>query len=84
VDEGKQFYASSVNVLGLSEAAQEGILKGFPIGQIYHARTLERFLGKHSSLLQFSSDDPRHVKKLLDERAGTVAITLDAWPCPVD
>jgi hypothetical protein len=78
VDEGKQFYVSSVNVLGLSEPAQQEILKDFPVGQIYKAKAFELFLGKHSSLLRFSSDDPWHAKKQLDERAGTVAITLDA------
>jgi outer membrane protein insertion porin family len=84
VDEGKQFYVSSVKVLGLNEPAQQEILKDFPVGQIYNTRTFELFLRKHSSLLQFESDDPRHVKKRLDEQAGTVAITLDARPCPVD
>jgi outer membrane protein assembly factor BamA len=85
VDEGKQFYVSSVNVLGLSEPAQQEILKDFPVGQIYNVRIFELFLEKHSSLLQFSSPyDPRHVKRQLDERAGTLAITLDAHPCPVD
>lgn len=84
VDEGKQFYVSSVKVLGLNEPAQQDILKDFPVGQIYNARIFELSLKKHSTLLQFSSDDPRHVKKQLDERAGTVAITLDARPCPVD
>jgi outer membrane protein assembly factor BamA len=84
VDEGKQFYVTSVNVLGLNEPARQEILKDFPVGQIYNARIFELSLKKHSTLLQFSSDDPRHVKRLLDERAGTVAITLDAHPCPVD
>lgn len=83
VDEGKPFYVSSVNVLGLNEPAQREILKDAPVGQIYNSKTFELFLKKHSSLLQFSSDDPWHVKKRVDERAGTVAITLDAYPCPV-
>jgi outer membrane protein assembly factor BamA len=84
VDEGKQFYVSSVKVLGLNEPAQQEILKDFSVGQIYNARIFELSLKKHSTLLQFSSDDPQHVKKQLDERAGTVAITLDTRPCPVD
>lgn len=84
VDEGKQFYVSSVKVLGVNEPARQEILKDFPVGQVYNARLFDLFLKKHSSLLQFSSDDPRHVRKRLDDRAGTVAITLDARPCPVD
>jgi outer membrane protein assembly factor BamA len=84
VDEGKQFHVTSVNVLGLNEPAQQEILKDFPVGQIYNARIFGLSLKKHSTLLQFSSDDPRHVKRRMDERAGTVAITLDAHPCPVN
>ena len=85
LDEGKQFYISSVKVLGLSEPTQQEILKGFPVGQIYNVKSFESFVEGHSSLLHFSSpDDPWHVKKQLDERAATVAITLDAHPCPVD
>jgi outer membrane protein assembly factor BamA len=84
VDEGKQFYVKEVDVLGLSEPAQREILQDFPVGKIYNARIFELFLKEHSSLLHFSADDPRHVKKTLDERAGTVLITLDARPCPVD
>jgi outer membrane protein assembly factor BamA len=84
VDEGKQFYVSSVKVLGLNESAQQEILKDFPVGQIYNTRIFELSLKKHSTLFQFSPDDPWQVKKQLDERAGTVAITLDARPCPVD
>jgi outer membrane protein insertion porin family len=85
VDEGKQFSISSVDVVGLDEPSQEEILKDFPVGRVYNIRTFELLLKKHSSLLQFSSpDDPRHVEKRLDERAGTVAITLHVHPCSVD
>src|SRR5260370_16656186 len=83
VDEGKPFYVSSVNVLGLNEPAQREILKDAPAGQIYNSKTFYLSLKNPSSLLQVSSDDPCHVKKRGDERAGTVAITLDAYPCPV-
>jgi outer membrane protein assembly factor BamA len=84
VDEGKQFYVREVDVLGASEAASQEILRDFPVGKVYNARIFELFLKQHSSQLGFSSDDPWHVTKHLDERAGTVAITLDARPCAVD
>lgn len=84
VDEGKQFYVSSVDALGVDSAIQQDILKDFPAGQIYNSRLFDLFLKRHSSAFPFSSDDPRHVKKRLDERAATVAITLDVRPCPVD
>jgi outer membrane protein assembly factor BamA len=84
VDEGKQFLVSSLDVLGLTEPARQEIRKDFKVGQIFNGRAFELFLVKHSSLLHFSADDPRHVKKTLDERTGTVAITLDTRPCPID
>jgi outer membrane protein assembly factor BamA len=82
VDEGKQFYVRSIDVWGLDESAWQEMLKDFPVGNVYNARLLDVFLKRHS--LDFSSDDPRRVTKRLDERAGTVAITLDARPCPVN
>jgi len=84
VDEGKQFYVSSVDVVGMDGAAQRDILKDFPVGQIYNSRLFDLFLKRHSSVFPFSSNDPWHVKKRLDESAATVEITLDARACPVD
>jgi outer membrane protein insertion porin family len=84
LDEGKQFYFSSVNVLGLNERAQQEVSTDFPIGQVYNDRLFELFLVRHSSTLKFAPDDLRHIDRRLDEQAGTVAITLDARPCPAD
>jgi len=84
VDEGKQFNVKSFNVLGLPASIEEELLKDYPIGRIYNSRIFELFLIKHSSLFAFSPDDAWHVQRQLDERAGTVAITLDARPCHVD
>jgi outer membrane protein insertion porin family len=84
LDEGKQFFFSGVNVLGVNERAQQEIAKDFPIGQVYNWRLFELFLVKHASTLNFAPDDPQHIDRRLDEQAGTVAITLDARPCPAD
>lgn len=84
VDEGKQFYIRSIDVRGLDKSARQEILKDFSVGKVYNARLFDVSLKKHSWLFQFTSDDPRHVTKRLDERAATVAITLDARPCPVN
>jgi len=84
VDEGKQFYVSSIEVVGVDTAAQPNILRDFPAGQIYNSRLFDLFLKRHSAVFPFPSNDPWHVKKRLDERAATVSITLDARPCPVD
>lgn len=81
VDEGKAFSVRSIEVWGLDGSAREEILKDFPVGKVYNARLFDLFLRRH--FLEFSSDDPERVTKQLDEQAATVAITLDARPCPV-
>ena len=82
IDEGKQFYVRSIEVWGLDESAWREMLRYISVGQAYNARLLDVFLKSHS--LDFSSDDPQRVRKQLNERAGTVAITLDARPCPAN
>ena len=82
LDEGKQFFVRSVNIVGLDEPTQREILKDFPIGQVYNWRLFDQFVARHYSILRFSPDDPSHIDRRLDERTGTVALTLDARPCP--
>jgi outer membrane protein insertion porin family len=81
LDEGKQFYVSSVKVLGLDELARQELLKDLPIkrGQIYNSRLWELSLRKYNSMFPDCKcgDSERH----LDEKAGTVALTLDFRPC---
>lgn len=84
IDEGKQFFLTRIDILGVDEPSQQEILKDSPIGQIYNQRLFELFLDKHATIFKFLHDDPAHIDRQLDERAGTVAITLDARPCPVD
>jgi outer membrane protein insertion porin family len=81
LDEGKQFYVSSVNVLGLDELARQEVLMELLIkrGQIYNSRLWELSLRKYSSL--FPNCDCRYSERRLDEKAGTVALTLDFRPC---
>jgi hypothetical protein len=68
------------NILDLDEPTRQELLKDFPMkrGQVYDDRLFESFLLRHSSILP---DDPSRQRRL-DERAGTVAITLDASQCP--
>jgi outer membrane protein insertion porin family len=82
-DEGKRFYVSSINIIGLDERSRQEILKDFPNGQVYNERLFRLFLEKYSSIFKLSPDDPRLTERRLDERAGTIAITLYACPCPV-
>jgi hypothetical protein len=84
INEGRQFHFTNVDVVGLDESSQQEILKDFPIGQVYDERLLDQFLEKYPSIFKFSTNDPWHTQKLFDERAGTVAVVLDARPCPAN
>jgi outer membrane protein insertion porin family len=83
LDEGRQFYLTRVDILGLDGPSKREVLKDMRVGQIYNQRLFQLSLEKHASLLRFSDDDPSHVAKSLDERMGTVEIMLDARSCPV-
>jgi outer membrane protein insertion porin family len=83
IDEGRQFYLTRVDILGLDGPSKRKVLKDMRVGQIYNQRLFQLSLEKHASLLRFSLDDPSHVAKRLDERMGTVEIMLDARPCLV-
>jgi outer membrane protein insertion porin family len=82
LDSGKQFYFSEVNVLGLDEAARQQLLNDLPIqrGQVYNSRLWELSLLKHASM--FPACECRWGQPLkLDEKTGTVTVTLDFRPC---
>ena len=81
LDEGKQFHFGDFNIVGLDEPTRQELLRDFPIkhGQVYDGRLFESFMLRHPSIS--APDDPNHIYRRLDERAGTVAITLDARPC---
>ena len=83
VDEGKQFYVDSINILGLEESDREELLKSFPIksGQLYNQALYESFLLKNPSMF---SDCGCGSERKLDERTGTITLTFDFRPCPVE
>jgi outer membrane protein assembly factor BamA len=78
VDEGKQFYVSSINIVG----ADAELLNDLALtsGQIYNVRLIELFLRKH--LPRADVNDPNIQRRRLDERNGTVAVTFDFRVCP--
>jgi outer membrane protein insertion porin family len=86
IDEGKQFHFTSIDVLGLDEPSRQDLLKDFPVGQVYDYRLLDEFVEKHSSIFKLAPDDDpwHHIQELFDAKAGTVAVTLHARPCPVN
>ena len=72
VDEGKQFYVSSIGILG----ADPQVLNDLPLtrGQVYNVRLVDQFLRKH--LRDMNANDPKIQQRVLDERNGTVALTF--------
>jgi outer membrane protein assembly factor BamA len=83
VDEDKQFYVSSINIVGLDEHSRREILKDFPAGQVYNEKLFRLFLDKYQSVFKLQPDDPRLTERRLEEETGAVSITLYACPCPV-
>jgi outer membrane protein insertion porin family len=85
VAEGKQFYISSINFLGLDEAAQQELLRDplIKVGQVYNGRLYELFIRRHGSM--FPSCECRSSEELrMDDKTGLVALTFDFRPCSVD
>jgi outer membrane protein assembly factor BamA len=73
VDEGKQFYVNSINIVGANSHVLKDLL--LTPGQVYNVRLVNLFLRKH--LPGADVNDPRIQQRLLDERNGTVALTFD-------
>jgi outer membrane protein assembly factor BamA len=86
MDEGKPFYVSSVDVLGLDEPTRQELLRDLPIkvGQPYNSRLWELSLLKHRSMFPDCGGCRAYQPLRLDERAGAVAVTLDFRPCSGD
>ena len=82
MDEGKQFYFSTIEILFLNDRTRQEVLKNAPIGQIYSRKLLDQFLEKYSAVFKLRPDDPRLTSRRLDENTGAVSITLYACPCP--
>jgi outer membrane protein assembly factor BamA len=82
VDEGKLFHVDSVSILGLDERAKQQVLKDLPFkpGDIYKSEQADLFLLNSG----FADDDslPLRSQRQVDEKSGSVALTLDLRPCP--
>lgn len=78
VDEGKQFYVSSINIVG----ADADLLNDLALtpGQIYNLRLIELFLQRH--LPRADVNDPTIQRRRLNERDGTVSLAFDFKLCP--
>lgn len=73
VDEGKQFYISSIDIVG----ADATVLTDLALrpGQIYNRRLVELFLRKHLPGANVNDLNIQH--QVLNERDGTVALTFN-------
>jgi Surface antigen variable number repeat len=73
VDAGKQFYVSSVGIVG----ADAQVLKDLALkpGQIYNVRLVELFLRKHLPGANVNDLNIQH--QVFNERDGTVALTFN-------
>ena len=84
IDEGKQFYVSKINVVGLDDARRKMILQESALrtGDIYNARLDELFLGRIKSHFPVCGcSEVKHNQ--LDEQRGTVILTYDLGSCAV-
>jgi outer membrane protein assembly factor BamA len=82
IDEGKQFYISSINVIGHdADVLHDLLLKP---GDIYDQRLVDLFLQRYADFLptDASPDASTHIR--LDERKATVAIAFDFRRCPLE
>jgi outer membrane translocation and assembly module TamA len=77
VDEGMQFYVSSIDVMGADPSVLENLM--LKRGQVYNIRLIEYFLRKHFPGRDWR--DPALQYRRLDEKEGTVAITFDFRQC---
>jgi surface antigen-like variable number repeat protein len=78
IEEGKQFYISSINVIGHdADVLHDLLLKP---GDIYDQRLVDLFLQRYADFLP--TDASTHLR--LDERKATVAIAFDFRRCPLE
>jgi outer membrane protein insertion porin family len=83
IREGRQFYVSQIDIVGLSEAAFDRVKKELPIvpGQVYNQRLVDLFVRNHESLLPTDDAPEKHVKLDADEERALVALTYDFRGC---
>ena len=85
VDEGKTFYISSVNVIGLEGRDESSALKEFSLapGHVYNTRLVQEFFNKYGAGLPPDSIDS-HIQRQLDEQNGTLSVTFDFRSCAIN
>lgn len=81
MDEGKLFRMGDFTIVGLDEPKRQELLKEFPMkrGQAYDGRLFDSFMLRHPAIS--APNDPNRISRRLDERVGTVSITVYAQSC---
>jgi outer membrane protein assembly factor BamA len=84
MDEGKLFRMGDFTVVGLDEPKRQELLKEFPMkrGQAYDGRLFDSFMLRHPAIS--APNDPNRTSRRLDERVGTVSITVYAQSCSIE
>src|SRR5436853_237305 len=80
VDEGKQFYVSSISLLG----PDDNMLRDSPLqpGNIYNKRLARLFIQEHAPYSVGDATPDSRIHLQLNARAGTLVITFDLRGCP--
>lgn len=86
MDEGRQFHVSGIRIVGLDDGASENFLKDLVLkpGEVYDERLADLFLLTDGSWLPSAASPESRIHMALDEPAGTVALSFDFGPCPVE
>jgi outer membrane protein insertion porin family len=81
VDEGKQFFISKIDALGIDD----DVLKDSPLkpGDVYNRSVVNLIFQKHANSPLNDASLDSHIHMHQNERAGTIAITLDFRDCPL-
>jgi outer membrane protein insertion porin family len=86
MDEGRQFFISGIRMVGLDDRASENLLKDLALkpGEVYNERLADLFLLTDGFWLPSGASPDSRIHMALDERAGTVSLSFDFGPCPVE
>jgi outer membrane protein insertion porin family len=86
IDEGKQFYVSQIDIVGLDESAFQNVTKDLLVepGTIYNERLVNFFLQGHASLIPADGSSEPRVSLQFDEKPNSVSIAYDFRHCQIN
>jgi outer membrane protein assembly factor BamA len=81
VDEGKQFFISSIDSIGAGDDVSEA--SPLKPGDVYNQSLVKLLFRNHARFPVTDGSEDAHIHLQFNEKAGTVAVTLDFRECPV-